>query len=310
MENAPLYNDVARGPDNGTAYWLKTSDGVRIRIGVWPTGGNGTVLMFPGRTEYIEKYGKTAAELAKRGYAMLAIDWRGQGLADRMLDDRDTGHVMHFADYQHDVAAAIRAANDLDLPRPYYLLSHSMGGLIALRALMEKTPVNAAFFSAPMLGILMAAPMRPIAWGVSWASRMMGMGHKYAPGTNADSYVNTAEFLNNTLTTDPEMYAYMQDQAKTHPQLALGGPSMHWLFEALTEGRDLSAKPAPDTPAICFLGTNERIVDPAEIKKRMGGWPDGELVLVDRAEHEILMETPATRQRAFDAMTGLFAAHR
>jgi len=310
MENAPFYNDVAKAPDGGSAHWLTCEDGLRIRVGVWDKGAKGTVLLFPGRTEYIEKYGQTVGDLRLRGYATMVVDWRGQGLADRMLEDPATGHVMHFTDYQHDVRAMVKAAREMGLPEPYYLLSHSMGGCIALRSLIEGLDVKAAVFSAPMWGILISAPMRPLARGIAWASNGLGLGHKYAPGTNADSYVVTAPYEGNMLTTDPEMYAYMQDQARAHPQLPLGGPSMNWLFQALTETRDLQAMQLPRTPVLTYLGTNERIVDPTIVIKLMAQWPDGRLEMMDGAEHEVLMEAPATRKRAFDGADALFSMHR
>jgi len=56
MRPAPFYQDMAEGPENGAAHWLTTADGVQIRMGHWRTGGEkGTILLFPGRTEYIEK---------------------------------------------------------------------------------------------------------------------------------------------------------------------------------------------------------------------------------------------------------------
>ena len=75
MEDAPLFEDVAQGPPNGRAYWLDGSDGVRIRMGHWPKRGRrkvrGTVLLFPGRTEYIEKYGCLAGDLDRSGARLL-----------------------------------------------------------------------------------------------------------------------------------------------------------------------------------------------------------------------------------------------
>ena len=91
-------------------------------------------MMFPGRTEYIEKYGDCAAEFTGRGFAFLAVDWRGQGLADRLLDDVRVGHVDQFTDYQHDVQATLDLAADLNLPKPWFVIGHSMGGAIGLRA--------------------------------------------------------------------------------------------------------------------------------------------------------------------------------
>lgn len=121
LSPAPLLNDLARGPEGGSGHWVHTEDGLRLRLGLWPNGSKGTVLIFPGRTEYIEKYGGAAAALAKAGYSSLAIDWRGQGLSDRLLSDRLIGHVHRFSDYQRDVQTLMAAARALDLPKPYSL---------------------------------------------------------------------------------------------------------------------------------------------------------------------------------------------
>ncbi|MFM2355698.1 MAG: lysophospholipase, partial [Pseudomonadota bacterium] len=82
MEAAPLYSDVAPGAEAASAHYIRAQDGLRIRVGIWREGSRGTVLMFPGRTEYIEKYAHVATAMGKAGYATLIIDWRGQGLAD------------------------------------------------------------------------------------------------------------------------------------------------------------------------------------------------------------------------------------
>ncbi|WP_299354198.1 alpha/beta hydrolase [uncultured Shimia sp.] len=311
LHPAPFYHDVADGPKSGAAHWVETSDGVRIRIGHWRAEEEkGTILLFPGRTEYIEKYGRTAQSFADRGYAMLAVDWRGQGLADRLIPDRLSGYVGSFDDYQQDVAATLFAADALDVPKPYYLIGHSMGGAIGLRGAMSGLPVKAAVFSAPMWGILMAALMKPTAWALSWASKKAGMGHKIAPGTTVETYVLAEPFEGNTLTHDPDMYVYMQEQMRRYPDMALAGPSMHWLHEAMRDMKELAAQPAPDLPCLTFLGEQERIVDPKAIVTRMESWPRGELVMIPGAEHEVLMELPEMREPIHDQIAAFFDAHR
>ncbi len=309
LESAPLFEEVAGGPPGGRALWVKTSDGVRIRIGAWhPRGAaQGTVLLFPGRTEYVEKYGDTARAMAERGFALLAVDWRGQGLADRLLPDRRIGHVERFPDYQKDVAALLRAARELDLPRPFHLLAHSMGGCIGLRAVMEGLTVQSCAFTGPMWGIQMPAHMRPIAWGLSHAAPLLGLGDRLAPGSTAGNYVEEQAFEGNWLTTDPEMYRMMREQLAAHPELGLGGPSLHWLREALRECRHLAGRPSPDLPCVTFLGGCEKIVDPQPIHDRMATWPRGELEVIAGAEHEVLMERAATRAHVFDRLAGLFS---
>ncbi|WP_424943313.1 alpha/beta fold hydrolase [Aliiroseovarius crassostreae] len=308
-QNAPLYNDIAQGPEGGRAFWLSASDGVTLRAAHWPaapdTTGRGSIFLFPGRTEYIEKYGLIAAELAQLGYDTLMIDWRGQGLSDRPDKERALGHVGHFSEYQLDVQAFLALAKDLDLPKPWCLLGHSMGGCIGLRALHEGLPVDGAVFSAPMWGIAMAPALRPVAWSLSWALHISPFSQMLTPGTTRETYLALAPFEDNLLTTDPAMYDYMRRQAEAHPELTLGGPTAGWLYAALSETRALMTMPPPAVPTTTFLGTCERIVMPAPIISYMKNWDNGVLITVDGAEHEVLMEAATTRQKVYDALDRL-----
>lgn len=307
MTPAPFFADIADAPPGAAAHWLTAADGARVRMGVFAKGAKGTVLIFPGRTEYVEKYGPAGREFAARGLGSIAMDWRGQGLADRPLDDPAKGHVDQFEEYQLDVAAMIEALGTLDLPRPWYLVAHSMGGAIGLRSLLSGLPVEAAVFSGPMWNIRMAPLMRPAAWALSAAARPLGFGQKYTPGTAPTNYVQDAEFEGNLLTKDPQMYAWLQSHLAAHPELGLGGPSMTWLNEALREMRELRAAQAPDIPCLAWVGSDEQIVDPLAIHARMASWPDGEVRVVPEAEHEIMMEVPETRTAFYDAAAALFS---
>lgn len=309
-ESAPLYADLAAGPAGGCAWWLHAADGVRLRAAYWPGGAKGTVLLFPGRTEYVEKYGRAAAEMAARGYGTLCIDWRGQGLADRPLADQMTGHVADFSQYQMDVQALLALADTQGLPKPLYLISHSMGGAIALRALMLGLPVQAAAFSAPMWGIRLTPWMRPVAVALAGFSHMLRQDHFYAPGTSPVTYVAGAPFQDNVLTSDREMYGVMKAQVRARPELALGGPSLGWLHAALAECRALAALPSPVLPVTCALGTAEKVVDVAAVHHRMDRWAKGRLDLYPGSEHEVMMEAHIHRLRFFDATATLFDTHR
>ncbi len=311
METAPLSNDLAEGPEGGFAWWLKASDGLRIRVAHWPGScgtGKGTVLLFPGRTEYVEKYGRAAHEINARGYGFLSIDWRGQGLADRMARDPMLGHVRRFADYQMDVRAMLALAEGLDLPKPWFLVAHSMGGCIGLRALSEGLPVNAVVFSAPMWGIGMATYLRPVAWTLSQTASWVRTDKIFAPGTKRNSYLDLAPFDDNMLTSDAEMYAYMQKQVLHEPRFGLGGPSLRWLNEALHETLRLRRLPPPATPALTQLGSDETVVDTRAVHSVMQRWPNGRLEMVQSARHEIMMEKPAIRTAFFDAADRHFQA--
>ncbi|RKF14843.1 alpha/beta hydrolase [Roseovarius spongiae] len=309
MESAPFLADIDDGPPGGRAVWATGADGVRIRVGHWPReGAAGTVLLFPGRTEYIEKYGRTARDLGARGYATLAVDWRGQGLADRLGEDAMAGYVRDFADYQYDVAAMLGAAEALGAARPLHLLAHSMGGCIGLRALIDGLPAAACAFTGPMWGIRIEPPLRPLAWALSCGGSRLGFGHMYAPGGGPENYVLHEPFETNKLTSDSQMYQYMIDQARAHPELGLGGPTLRWLYEALTECRALARLPSPELPCVTAIGDEEDIVDVARIEDRMDRWPDGRLLRFPGARHEVLMEGPEVREDLFDAICARFDA--
>ena len=310
MQAAPFYDDIANGPEGGSAHWLKTQDGVRIRVGHWPKAdAKGTVLIFPGRTEFIEKYGMTAKAMHDHGFASLAIDWRGQGLADRLVEPPAIGHGGDFADYQHDVAATLSHAKALGLPEPYYMIAHSMGGCIGLRTLMDGSPFRAVMFSAPMWGVIISAPLRPVAWGLSAISMQFGFDHKLAPSQVLESYVARTEFSENTLTNDAPTWALLQEQLRRYPALGLGGPSMRWIYQSLSEMRDLHRMPSPDIPALAYLGSDEAIVDAKRIHDRMRRWRQGTLHVIDGGKHEMLMDAPQLRDTIHAQTAAFFVEH-
>lgn len=307
---APFYDDVADAPADASCVWLTAADGVRLRAAFWREGAKGTVLLFPGRTEYVEKYGPAARAFATRGYAMATLDWRGQGLADRPLPDHMAGHVADFTDYQKDVTALAALARAEGLPEPFYLVAHSMGGAIGLRALLNGLPVKAAAFSAPMWGIKIQPVLRPVAWVLSSLASALGQGHLYVPSTRQKTYVIVTSFADNMLTRDPDMYAFMQRQALVHPDLTLGGPTHQWLHEALRECHALAALPSPALPCLTALGTLERIIDTGPVHRRMARWPGATFDIVPGSEHEVMMEKPAVRTRFYDRTAALFDASR
>lgn len=289
LAEAPLHPCDA--PEGGRAHWLHTADGLRIRFALWP-GPRGQVLILPGRTEYIEKYGLVVADLAGAGWGAVVIDWRGQGLSDRLAGDARLGHVGRFTDYQQDLQAVLGAVeNSAAMP----WIAHSMGGCIALRALIDGARPPAAVFSAPMLGLPQSPAMRLLMRGLARVTAPLGRDRAYVPTTGPDYGLPTMGFDDNPLTRDREQFDRMQAQIRAHPALTLGGPSLRWIAAALAEMAALARQPAPPVRALIGLGDNERVVEPGAIRRRAAGWPSAQLVDYAGAEHELLMERPETR---------------
>ncbi|TQS73237.1 alpha/beta hydrolase [Rhodobacteraceae bacterium] len=305
---APFHTGIACGPTGGHARWLTTHDNVTIRVGAWasPPQTRGTVFIFTGRTEYIEKYGPAAQDLFQRGYGCVSIDWRGQGLSDRALPDRAKGHVGHFDEYQNDTDAVLAWAHAADLPQPWFVLAHSMGATIALRRLMQSHPFRACALSSPMLGIKLPAVLGAVEMHLARGLSRFGPVTSYPPAMGAHAYVLRASFKNNLLTTDKDMWDFMVMQLSEVPELALGAPSFSWAAEGILECARLAAMPAPALPCYCAIGTHERVVRTDIVVRRMNDWPAGRFDQIVGAQHEIMMETPARRARFFDAVCAGF----
>ncbi|MBY6201156.1 alpha/beta hydrolase [Maritalea mobilis] len=306
LEPAPFLDDIAEGPAGARAWWVTSADGTRLRLGLWPEGEKGTILMFPGRTEYVEKYGRLAADFAAAGYGMAAFDWRGQGLADRPMHRRDMGHVTSFDEYRQDVDAFRAGLDSLGVQGPFYLIAHSMGGCIGLRALYDGLPVQSAAFTGPMWGIQMTPFLKSIASVVLGLAGPLGFGTTFAPTTGP---WEPMEYDDNPLTTDRDQFDYMMRQIRQHAELALGGPSNLWVRAALRETRELMRKDPLDMPVLALVGTRERIVEVPVVGERMQDWPDGRYVEIEGGEHEVLMESPGRRQKTLDEILTWFETH-
>src|ERR1041385_67871 len=97
-------------PDNFVTGALKTPDGVALRFARWlpPAGRRGTVCIFQGRTEWIEKYFETVRDLGARGFAVAALGCGGQGLSDRVLSYPRKSYVRDFPDYDLNLETFMR----------------------------------------------------------------------------------------------------------------------------------------------------------------------------------------------------------
>lgn len=314
MHNAPLFQDIAGYPKSGEAFWIHAEDQTRLRIGAFTpsTPCKGTVLVFPGRTEYIEKHGPTVAELARSGFACLVIDWRGHGLSDRLTEDNMISHVDRFSDYHKDVTAMVQAAERLEMPKPWYLMGHSMGGLVGLGAMIRGLKVAACAFTAPLWGIPLSSLERGLAWPLTGGAKFLGKGYRYAPGSKGQRgqcYVLSVGADGNRLTSDPERFQSLVSQARALPNMQTGAPSMGWVFESLKACRSLSKLPSPKVPCLTFCGKLDEVVDIRAMENRMSRWSDGRFELIENAKHDLFSEVPSVREKVISQISEHFHNH-
>ena len=289
-------------PDGADIAWFEGIGGRKLRACIAPSlreTPRGTVIVCPGRTEFIEKYFETGRDLQSRGFAVVILDWPGQGLSERLLDDRAKGHIDRFETFMGALRNGLDAFGDR-LPRPYVSLAHSMGGAIALAAIAQKlVRVEAAAFSAPMWGL----PINLAARYLIWAMRVMGRSNDYAlrPGP-------AETFEENVVTHDRARWQLQRDLIDAAPDLELGPMTWGWLGASLDILKQ-TTRPAllrgVDIPIFVASAEEEKLVDNKAHARVASHLPDCTHITVEGAMHEILMETDARRAafwEGFDAL--------
>lgn len=282
----------------GRAQFFRSFDGAYIRSAHWPAPeapGRGGVLILPGRTEFIEKYLETVAELQRRNLAAWVLDWRGQGASERILPAAYKGHIDVFSDYLTDLnifaTEALRGWNQ----GPLHILAHSMGSNIGLHFLHDHPGMIAkAIHIAPMICV-------PARGGiVTLMSRIIaesgcavGLGARYVPGGHGYG-LRERRFAANPLTKDEERFWRTHAYIDNDPTLATGPPTLAWLRAGMRSGAAL-LKPAYaqaiSTPSLLICAGDERVVNNRAIYKlHRIGLPGARIEIIPGSRHEILGE--------------------
>lgn len=290
-------------PKGAQVKWLTGTEGRKLRMCVAPStrkNPRGTVIVCPGRTEFIEKYFEVTRELQQMGFAVLILDWPGQGLSSRLLPDSKKGHIDRFSTFMNALDKALKEMSG-ELPRPYVSLAHSMGGAIALGAITEKiVTVDAAAFSAPMWGIKSRfMGMKYLAW----AMKTLGQGNNFVLKAPSD-----VSFEENIVTHDQARWELHEKLIMKNPKLALGHVTWSWLGASLTI-MDNFAKPESlenvTCPVLIAIAGEEELVDNDSHQRISRHLNNVERLYIENARHEILMETDDIRARFWAAFNRL-----
>lgn len=145
--------------------------GARLRFKYWPGKGEekAVVLIAHGYAEHLGRYEHVAAALTRAGYAVFAVDHWGHGKSDG-----EPGFVPAFSVYLDGLDALLAEARSTHHGKPFFLVGHSMGGLIAANFLPRR---QAEFAGAVLSGASVKAVEDP-----SPLLRMIGrMLSKFAP---------------------------------------------------------------------------------------------------------------------------------
>jgi lysophospholipase len=295
-------------PEDFVSGMIKTPDGVSLRFARWapPPGRKGTVCLFQGRAEFIEKYFETVRDLRARGFAVATLDWRGQGLSDRALRNPLKGYVRSFAKYDIDLATFIHEVVLPDCPPPIFALGHSTGSTVLLRAAYQGHRwFDRMVLLAPLIALPGMRRMVATRIGVK-AMRFLGLGGLYVPGADS-SIVTQRSFVGNQLTSDPVRFARNLAVLQAEPKLAVGSPTVAWAdaaFNVMGELAEPGYAGKIRQPILIIAAGQDQIVSTPAIDAFAVRLRAGSHLIVPGARHEMLMEQDRFRAQvlaAFDA---------
>ena len=302
-------NPVPDGADVGE---LVITPAVKLRYAKWaPTKDRhkGTVCVFQGRAEFIEKYFEVVSDLRRRGFWVATLDWRGQGLSSRLTANPYKGHIAKFSDYEADLTHFMKEIVLPDCPGPFFAIGHSMGGYILLRqACMGLSPFDRLVLLAPMIGLneKILGYSKALVLGLSTIAVWFGLGKQYIFG-GKDENLNLGRFQNNLLSCDRHRYERNKAILQAQPTLGIGAPTFGWLNAAMTSMDQLIATKDTynmRTPTLLIGAGADKIVSNHAIGQFTEYLKNGQYLMLPHARHEILQETDMVREQfwaAFDA---------
>ena len=269
---------------------------------------HGIVLCLPGLSEFTEKYYEVARECLSHNLAFYVIDWPGQGRSERYLSNPQK---RHGKDFTIDVERVEDFVSQIIKPeKPLAVLGHSMGANIGLRVLSQSPDLfKCAAFSAPMCGIL---SVNKIPFGSQILSVLNRFFHESYVSGGGDWHASMRDEGKTVFSHDPARNALHGAWVAADPALAVGSPTFGWLYYAHQSCQKLIGKHTLGTiktPCIIATGSKETIVDNRDTCTLVSKLDNAELLELEGAAHEILMEVDELRGQFMEQFFTLIDAH-
>ncbi len=285
---------------------IVTKDGYSLRYAIW--GGEmrntrGTVCLLQGRAEFIEKHFETVSDLLSQGYAVAALDWRGQGSSMRLTPKQEKGHIKSFQQYEDDLEAFVIQAVLPDCPPPYFALGHSMGANILIKAAVKRTWFEKVVLTAPLIDMANEKLPRGLIKFVTTVMRTVGLGRVRIPGVASAEFVN-CEFPDNPFTSDITRFERTKRIMEAAPDLVVRGATFGWLYAALEAIASVAAIKTGTilrAPVLIVASGRDRIVSTDAARDFAKRIPNVSTVVLDSARHEVLLEHDCQREQFWAA---------
>jgi len=277
----------------------------------------GAIVLVSGRTESYLKYKEMVYDLYRQGYSVYMHDHRGQGLSERLLDDREKGYVEQFSDYVEDLDIFVRSIVLSRSHERLFLLTHSMGGGVGT-LYIEKYPdvFRAAALSSPMHApnakILSSAED-----GCQWFKSAEGLCKDCYAGLLPRPY-KTKVYKGNDYTSSEVRFQEFRDVYENNPPIRLGGATRHWVAESCRASDQLIANAGKiRIPVLVLQAGEDTAVTPEAQNAFCKSLADqtgktclsGKPVRFEGAQHELFIEADRFRIPALNLILDFLAAY-
>jgi len=284
---------------------FESADKASLRAAMFETEqAKGCIVLMSGRSEFIEKYFEVIAELQVRGFSVATMDWRGQGLSERLLPVGEKGHITDFGAYKADLQLFTEEFAMKKFRGPYFLMTHSMGGAPALQLLGDGyDKFTGAVLCAPMTRLFPSAVKRGIVKALAEAACRLGGTRRSIPGVKEYS----VEFEGNVLTSDESRHNRFRELQAVAPNAIIREPTYGWMKAAIDAMENINEPnrfQALKTPVKIISAENDMLVDSSDHSILADRSPLIERVVIKDALHEIMMERDEIRTAywtAFDS---------
>ncbi len=229
------------------------------------------LLIVHGLGEHSGRYMNIVDHFVPRGYAAYSLDHLGHGKSDGKREI-----VRTFSDYTDTLQIYYRMVAGWQPGKPVFLLGHSMGGLIAIRYLIDhQADFKGAVISAP--AIVVGESITPT---IIAMSRFLS---RFAPGTGM------LALDANMISHDPQVVsAYVNDPLVFHGKTParLAGEMLNTML--MVNG----AMGKITLPFIVVQGSDDKLVDPrgAQQMYDLAGSADKTIKIYQGYYHEVFNE--------------------
>jgi acylglycerol lipase len=251
-------------------YLFRTS-GQELCARSWrPINPVGVIIVVHGYAEHGGRYQWAAKQLVNRGFAVYTIDLRGHGKSS------GARHMVQFDAYLEDLAAFLGEVRIAEPNKPFFLLGHSLGGVITgLFTIRYKPSISGVIMSSSFLGTDLDVSGLLLQLVI-----LVGRLIPRLPTVFLDA---------RTVSRDPEVVkAYEADSLIGHGRIA--AQTLAEIFKAIAEIK--SQIGTIELPLLVLHGAADRLASVEGSKKIYAGVgsKDKSIKLYDGMHHELLNE--------------------